>query len=230
MDKLEILKAKKPEKINIIEQSQNIEILAEKQEREPLKRQLVDNIVVEGNDRDNNEIQSANKVEILRSSKPKKQNSIEDNCNLFIPPIEKKPLNQQIVDNIIIEGIVHPENIIQNLDKIELIKNPKIIPENKISLIDSIYLPQKDLDLIEQKIDNLLIQSMDKPENEIQKLEKVNILKSTKPKPPTTIEHQDLFIPQKEKAPLNSQTIDKLLIEGETKPETEIQKWINLIY
>jgi hypothetical protein len=89
LDKLEILKAEKPEKINIIEQSQNIEILAEKQEREPLKRQLVDNIVVEGNDRDNNEIQSANKVEILRSSKPKKQNSIEDNCNLFIPPTEK---------------------------------------------------------------------------------------------------------------------------------------------
>ena len=222
LEKLEILKNEKPKIEYVIECNDNIVILPK--EKEPLLQQNLDKLFIERIIKPENSIQNLDKFDILKSSKPKKENIIEENANIFIQPIEKGPLNKQEVDNILIEGNEHPENNIQNTEKFELLNKPKKVPENIINQIDSIYLPQKDLDLNEQKVDTLVIEPLEKAGNEIQKMDKINILKSSKPKILPTIEQQDtLFIPKKEKLPLNNQIIDNIKIEGNTKPDNEIQ-------
>jgi hypothetical protein len=85
-----------------------------------------------------NTIQNIDKIEILKSPKP--QNIIEKKDSIFIEPKKKEPLKSQIIDSILVEGINRPENKIQNIDKIEILRTPKskniIIEEN-----DSLFIP-----------------------------------------------------------------------------------------
>jgi len=58
---------------------------------------------------------------------------------MFVPRKEKEPLKNQKVGSIEIEGNIRPENNIQNIDKIEILRAPKpknIIVEEK----DSIFI------------------------------------------------------------------------------------------
>ena len=68
-----------------------------------MKSQKVDSIEVEGNIRPENNIQNVDKIEILRTSKPKNL-LIEEKDSIFIPQKEKEPLKSQKVDSIEVEG------------------------------------------------------------------------------------------------------------------------------
>ena len=235
MDKIELLRSLRPK--NIITQNESVDILTVKKEEITYKSQLVDSIIFEGVDKtkkQNNEIQASSEVEILRNDKVKPENIIEEKESLFIPPKQKEPLNKAIVDHIIIEANNHPENNVQNTEKFELLKAARKKPENKIELKDSIYLSPEELNLNKQNLDCIRIEGI-KPENKIQIIDKFNFLESPNeesslPRAENIIEElQSLFIPQKEKSPLKNQIIDNILIEGNPRPENQIQVVIDKI-
>jgi len=61
---------------------------------------------------------------------------------MFVPRKEKEPLKNQKVGSIEVEGNIRPENNIQNIDTIEILRTPK--PENLIvEEKDSIFIPRK---------------------------------------------------------------------------------------
>ena len=91
-----------------------------------------------------NKIQKNDAIQVLKTYK-KGNNIIEQNYILFIPPIEKQLLKNQIVDNILIEVNNRPDNAIQNVDKMNIWRTPK--PENIIEIIDNIFIKPKDKEL-----------------------------------------------------------------------------------
>ena len=212
-----------PEKI-LIEEKVNLEILPI--EKEPLKKQLIDNLYIEGifQTRPENKIQNTYKVSIFKTPKPK--NIIEIRENLEIFPVEKEPLKKQLCDALYIEGLIleKSDNKIQNVDKIFIdIQKPKNIME----LRDNIQISQIENEPLKMQIaDNLYIEklSLIKPENKIQNIDKITIFKA--PIPENIIEvKENLEILPIEKEPLKKQLIDALYIEGLllNKPENEIQ-------
>ena len=219
VDKIEILRAPRPE--NIMEQNEEFLILPK--QKEPLKNEIIDNILIEGNLRQDNLIQWVDKIEILKTPKP--ENVIELNDNIFIAPKQKESLKNQLVDNILIEGNIRQDNAIQNNAKIEILKSPKfknIIEENVKLFISS----EEKEPLLQQVIDVLAIEGDEIPENEIQVVDKIEILKTRAPKSKNIIEENDtLFIPanEKEKQEMKNQIVDNILIEGINRPNNEIQ-------
>ena len=213
-----------PEKI-LIEERVNLEILPI--EKAPLKKQLVDDLFIEGFMlmKPDNKIQNINKINIFKASKPK--NIIEMRENLEILPIEKEPLKKQLIDALYIEGLnlTKPNNKIQNIDKIILTDNQK--PKNMIELIDNIQIDSIEKEpLIFQVVDNLYIERLllKKPENKIQNTDKITIIKEQKPQNIIEVK-ENLEILPIEKEPLKKQLIDALLIEGLllNKPQNKIQ-------
>ena len=219
VDKIEILRTHKPINI-IIEQNDNL--FVPHKEKEPLKSQNVDKLLIEGKVVANNQIQNVDKIEILRTSKPKSL-LIEGKDSIFIPQKEKDPLKSQIVDNIEVEGNIRPENNIQNIDKFEILRTSKpknLIIEGK----DNIFIPQKEKEpLKSQIVDSIEVEGNIRPENNIQNIDKIEILTTPKPKNLIIEGKDNIFIPQKEKEPLKSQTVDNIAVEGNIKPENNIQ-------
>jgi len=222
VDKIEILRT--PKAGNIIESNDNIFIAPK--EKEPLKNQIVDKILIEGSNRQDNAIQSTEKIEILKSPKQKPKNIIEENINLLFYPQEKDPLLQQIIDNLAIEGDERPDNKIQLVDKMEILKSPKSKPQNKIEEKDTIFIPANEKTKPEMKnqiVDNILIEGVNRPDNKIQILDKIDILKT--PKPDNLFVGIDsIFLGPEEREPLQSQICDKLIIEPIERIENQIQK------
>ena len=218
IDKMTILKAPKPE--NIIEERDNIFISPKI--KEPLKNQNVDSLLIEGNNRPENKIQEVDKMEILKA--PKTTNiSIEEKDTFFIPRKEKEPLEKQLVDDLMIEkSIKKYDNTIQNIDKIEILKSPK--PQNIIEKKDSIFIePKKKEPLKSQIIDSILVEGINRPENNIQNIDKIEILRTPKSKNIIIEENDSLFIPPIIKEPLKNQNVDSIIIEGNNRPENKIQ-------
>jgi hypothetical protein len=106
-------------------------------EKEPLKKQLIDKLFIEGSGQ---EILSAYREKKIIEFKfsPNKM-IIEPKDNLEILPIEREPLKKQLVDNLYIEGLflMKPENKIQNIDKLTILSSPKKL-NNIVSPNDSI--------------------------------------------------------------------------------------------
>ena len=219
VDKMEILRAPKSTNISIEEKDS---LFIPRKEKEPLEKQLVDDLMIEKSIKKyDNTVQNIDKIEILKTPKP--QNVIEEKDNIFIEPKKKEPLKSQIIDSIIVEGINRPENNIQNVDKIEILRSPKsqkIIIEEK----DSLFIPPIIKEpLKDQKVDSIIIEGNNRPENKIQEVDKMEILRTSKPINMIIEENDSLFIPSKEKIPLKSQGIDKITIEGIEHPDNKIQ-------
>ena len=219
IDKIKISEVLRPK--NII--SANEELIIQSQKKEPLKKQLIDNIIVEGNMKPDNEIQIVNQLEVLKSKKPINI-VLQDNGDLFIPSKIKEPLKDNKVDNIIIEGNAHPENKIQNVDEIEIIKTVFEKPENIIEEKESLYIKPKEKEpLKNQVIDSIIVGGDNRPNNEIQIVNKMNILRTPKPKN-SVIEVDKIKIDPEVKEPLKLQLCDELIVEGENRPENAIQQ------
>ena len=126
-------------------------------------------------------------------------------------------LSKQLVDDLMIErNIIKPENKIQNIDKMTILKAPK--PENIIEEKDNIFIAPKIKEpLKNQNIDSLLIEGINRPENKIQEVDKMEILRAPKSTNISIEEKDSLFIPRKEKEPLEKQLVDDLMIEKSIK-------------
>ena len=122
VDKFTIMKI--PRAKNIIEIKDNIEIFPI--EKEPLKKQLVDDLYIESIKslilKPENIIQNTENLLILKTSRP--QNTIEAQDNLEILPKQKEPLKKQLIDALLIEGLllIKPDNKIQNIEKLSIFK------------------------------------------------------------------------------------------------------------
>ena len=126
---MEIFKTPKPE--NKIEENDNIFIPPK--EKDPLMKQLIDNLYIEcnkSNKKQENKIQNIDKIEILKTPKP--QNKIEIKDNILIEALEKEPLLKQFVDDLIIERNPKKENEIQKADKLDILSIHKNITKNII--------------------------------------------------------------------------------------------------
>ena len=172
-----------PEKL-LIEPSDNIEILP--LEKEPLKKQLVDNLFIENLNliKPENKMQNVDKMTIFRTPRP--QSIIEARENLEILPNEKEPLKKQLIDSLYIEGLIllKSENKIQNIDKMSIFKTPK--PQNKMEIRDNIEIipVKKEKNILKkQLVDDLYIEryTLLKPENKIQNIDKLSIFRTPKP-------------------------------------------------
>ena len=193
---------------NVIESMKDLFISSK--EKEQLKCQIIDKLLIEGNNKDVNEIQNVDKLEILKSPK-KLENVIEEKDNIVLLANEREALKNQIVDKLLIEGNMIPDNKIQIVDKIEILRKPR--DENIIEAKESLYIPPKDKELYQnQNVDKILIEANNRENNLVQNVEKMIILKT--PKPENIIEENDnIFIPSNEKEPLQKQLVDDLFIE-----------------
>ena len=227
IDKLSIPRTMKPTN-NIIQEGDSLEIIP--LEKEPLKKQLVDDMYIEGTTsiKPENKIQNIDKLCIFRSPRP--LNLIEPGENLEILPLEKEPLKKQLIDDLYIERIMSlkPENKIQNIDKLSIFRTPR--PDNIIEEGDNleiISIEKEKEPLKKQLVDDLYIERIMllKPENKIQNIDKLSILRTMKPINNSIEEGESLEILPLEKDPLKKQLVDDLYIEGQilTKPDNKIQ-------
>ena len=204
----------------IIESVDGVEILKNK-ENYPLLSQIVDSLSIEGIDKNDNEMQQTSQMTILKT--PKTPNIIESMENLFIKPKEKEILKYQKVDQLLIEENNRPENKIQLADKIEILKNPKL-QINIIEIRDNIKLLSIEKEpLKNQIVDKLLIEGNNIPDNIIQVVDKMEILKAPKKENIIIEQNDNLFIPPKEKQLLKNQIVDNILIEGNIRQDNAIQ-------
>ena len=203
---------------NVIESKENLFI--EAKAKEELKCQIIDKLLIEGNIRDDNEIQNVEKMEILKNPKII-ENLIEERDNILLPANEREALKRQLVDKLLIEGNIMPDNKIQIVDKLEILRKPK--PDNIIEVKESLFIPPKEKELYQNQIvDNILIEAKSREDNIMQNVGQMEILKT--PKPENIIEENDnIFIPPKAKEPLMKQLIDDLFIERKPKKENEMQ-------
>jgi len=168
---MEIYKTPKPE--NEIEANLSIEIIG--LQKEPLSRQLINQLIIEGLIKPENEEQRIEELEILKMSRP--ENSIEEKDSINIKGLEKEPLSRQLINMLFIAGSDKPENEEQRTEELELLKKPKL--ENIIEEIDSINIKGLEKELLSRQLINMLfIAGFDKPENEEQRAEELELLKT----------------------------------------------------
>ena len=156
INKINIFKASKP-KI-IIEMRENLEILPI--EKEPLKKQLIDALYIEGLNliKSYNKIPNIDKIILTDNQKPK--NMIELIDNIQIDSIEKETLILQVSYFLIIRNFKNEKKIIK---KYYFFVSWFII---LIMIVGNLY------------IERLLLK---KPENKIQNTDKITIIKEQKP-------------------------------------------------
>ena len=151
-------------------------------EKDPLIKQKIDDLKVEGLERPNNEIEVIeNNMEILRT--PRRRDMIEEIESIFIGPKIKPPLEYQLLDTMLIEGIERPENEIEYIEDINILSNNKLKGKNNksnntIEPRDSIFIPHKNKEPLQiQVLDYMLVEGMERPEYVKQKTNEINILK-----------------------------------------------------
>jgi len=147
-------------------------------------------------------VQCVGELEILKDQKP--ENVVEERDSLVILAAPKEPLKPEYIDEIIFDGEIRPENEIQIIDQMEVLKTEK--PENIIENIDEFELlySQHKWITIPSEEDKMLIKSVEKPENEIE-------------------ERDQIIIEAVPKEPLQPEYIDEIIIDGEDRPENEVQ-------
>ena len=171
----------------------------------------------------NYKIENVEKLDILKNIKKQKNNIIEIQDYIFIPPkeIEKENLSQKLVDSIYIENNPYPENISQSIDKIEISHESKPIIL-KIENIENIYFFPKQKEPFDiRKNYNMLIEGIELPETKIENIDKIQISLDKKfLKEDTSIEDCEKIniegIKKLEKE-LKNENIDSILLEGKHK-------------
>ncbi len=225
---------------NAIEELDGILILPK--EKDELKKQKCDELLIEVEPIFENEIQNAECLEILKEEKQFNY-EIELIDSIHLRKNQKAPLKSETIDNILFEQIPIEEKKEQNSNIIIQDINIEIKPEKKI------------LNLQNQLVDNLLIDVLENPQNSIQKLESVDILSTQKdfssilyadaisleikPKPKSSKKPQsinliekniNLYIEPKEQKPLEYEVMDRMVIDGLTIPEYEIQEVLEFTF
>ena len=218
IDKILIEEIKRPD--NIIE-ADNYIIIPGK-ERPELQNQTIDSIIIKPIEKKENIIQSLDKFEFNEINRP--LNLIEKSEDIFIPSNEKSPYELQSVDNLLIEGISEGSKRIQRIEQFTILKNFRL--SYRINKMDNIYIPRKEkCPLSSQTVDSLFIDEEEEINNhhgfynnEIQAMDKINILKV--PKPENKIEKNDEFNILKSlnnKKVLLIQSLGYLMIEKEPR-------------
>ena len=172
IDKINLFEINKPE--NIIEENANI--IIEPIEKAELDKQKCDDLLIEAEKKEENEIQKVECIEVLKTEKSF-INEIELLDSFNLSPIIKPPLLNENIDNILFEEMPKQENEIQSKEQFALLKSQK---KEKNYLIEKgvnlLIKPKEKISSIEkQLVDNLLINGFDLPQNEIQKLETLDI-------------------------------------------------------
>ena len=221
IDKLEISGFTKP--INQIEEKESICI--PQIQKPEIKLENIDKIQISLEKPILKEMQINNQdnINLLEINKP--ENIIEYLDSLLIKPVTKKELNFQKCDELPFEGINREENEIQKVEFIEILKTEKSFIQ-EIELIESLYLPSKPKDQLKsENIDNISFKEITKQENQIQLSDEFNIIKSPINKSLNYHKEPILdFLIEPTFIPLEIQLIDKLIIDGITQPENELQK------
>ena len=181
---------------------ENIKILPK--EKEPLQKEnleslLFENVII-------NEVNGkGNELNIMRNEKIKKENEnqISHIDTIFIEQKETKSLIQEQIDELPIESEIRPENAIESIKTMKILKKEK--PPNEIvNLNEEMFIQKKEIKDVPNKYNN----------NEIQKTLQINIEKTEK-KPQNEIRAQEsIFIPPKEKHGLIKENTKDLYIEG----------------
>ena len=208
-------KTPKPE--NEIEARDSIEIMAI--EKEPLVRQLIDALFVEGFEKAENVCELVQEVEIEKASKP--ENVTEQRDSIEITALEKEELIHQPINQLFIAAVIKAEFEAQRTQEMEIVKTPK--PENEIDANVSIEIIGFEKEPLSEQLINKLTIEESRPENEEQRAEELELLKTQKPE--NSIDERDsIVIEGLEKEELSRQLINQLIIEGCEKPENEEQR------
>ena len=95
------------------------EIFIDSKSKAPLESQFLDDIIIEGIERPQNEIEKIDEINISSTNywlkrKNKSNNNIiiEPKDSIFIPHKEKEPLEIQVLDYMLVERMERPENLI----------------------------------------------------------------------------------------------------------------------
>ena len=208
---------------------QNDMLFIRSKEKDPLIKQNMDCIEVEGLERIDNEIQLIENMEILRI--PRRRDMIEEIDSIFIAPKLKAPLEYQSSGQMIIEGIEKPENEIEYIDEINILSNNKLrrknMNNNIIDYQDDIFIPNKNKEPLQIQYDYILIEGMERPENVKEEVNEIIILRDNNKEnhKNNIIESTDcLFIGPKGKDPLQKQVTVYLFIEGIERPQNFIER------
>ena len=230
---------------NIIEYLDSL--LIQPQEKKEFIYYKCDDLPIEGIIPEINEIQKVDSMEILKTEKSF-IHEIELIESMYIPPKTKNPLKLENIDNISYQEKPIQENQIELADEFNILTNP----QNKLLnyLIDSninfFIEPKKDLIPLELQFpDKFLLDGLTRSENEIQQIEKIemipikkekenqefknvttnNILLEDIKKPENIIEQNiELYIKKKEQNPLEYQIIYRVLLEPSIKNDYIIQR------
>ena len=216
MDKIYLEEIKKPDFII----QENDYVYIPRKERELNQNQNIDSITIESQEKKENIIQSLDKIVLNSIDIP--DYLIQKSEDLFIEPEQKDPYEFQSVDNLLIEGYSDEENNkIQRIDQFTIVKVFKF--SNRIDKMDTLYIPKKEkTPLTSQIVDSIYIEEnvfQYDNNNQIQKMDTINILR--KPKEENKIEKNDEFIlyPEEKQGILLIQSLDQLMIEREPKGE-----------
>ena len=137
--------------------------------------------------------------------------NIEERDSIQILSEEKAPLQTEYVDELKIKGITKPDNEIQLINQMEILKSG-IKPTNAIEYLEEVQLlsaPKapliiESLDFISIEKDQRLLRGKNDRQYNLEERDNIKILAM-------------------EKDPLKAEYIDELYIQGYNKPENEIQ-------
>ena len=138
-----------------------------------------------------------------------RQLGIEERDSLEILAQPKEPLQTEYIDELYIQGEIRPANEIQVIDQMEILKSPK--PENEVNYIE-------DIQLLSQPKKPLMIDNQDYLEIKIDQR-----LKRQKPEDFRIIARDSVEILSAPREPLQTEYIDEINIQGNIRPDNEIQ-------
>ena len=216
---VECIEVLKTEKSFIIE-IENVEsFYLSPKSKPPLKNINIDNILYPEIQKPENQIQSKEQFFILKSPKNKELNySIESNNNFLLKPKEKSilPLEVELNDTLIVDGLPLPEAEIQKLETLEILGSKPEIKEKEE--LKNISTNNKQIPLVYEKVEDININPDIKKKlfEDKSKKDNINIEKML-----------NLHIPSKEKEILELQIIDRMLMEPLSRPENEIQQTLS---
>ena len=154
----------------------------------------------------------------------------------MIPSKVKEPLEEDKMDELIIDGIIRPENIIENTEKFNIKSIPVIREPYEIDYMEDVIIitPKKEKILKKESMDKLSIDGEIKPQNTIEKTKQIDILSNPSPRPKNEIKNIDkIFIAPKEKSPLTQEKLEDFNIKGVEKilpKQNNVIKNIDKIY
>ena len=202
-----------PSQIEIIDE---ISIISKK--KQPNKIQITEQITIEKIQKPENEVEYNEDIIILGNMPISNwsNNTIEERDSLTILRKEKAPMQQEYIDELFIKGNDQPENEIQLIDQMEILRQPQEEVKVQIPKINRI-----------SKNDKFTIRGKPKSPLSVEYLDYLSIVVDqsiiNQRRQYKISERDELKIPAEIKEPSQVEYIDELFISGEEKPKNEIQ-------